>query len=212
MKQIPLLLFVAFGLSLCNLTSRLKKAVGSNSNSGTSSSSSNGSTSTGDPVTRPSPTAAQIAALAGGQTATWEQQGISWTMPASWHKESGSDSKTFSLGGGNTAFLTGNISSYVASFPADAALKAAYDQAKGRQQLGEVDEVHWLELDGLKGVQFREAKPEKADDIRRLQWQAYRQHAGQTQLVNLILSARGNEFTKHEDQLYGILYSTKLGH
>jgi hypothetical protein len=51
-----------------------------------------------------------------------------------------------------------------------------------------------------------------ADDIRRLQWQAYRKYAGQTQLVNLILSTNGAAFPKHEDELYAILYSTKLVH
>ena len=51
-----------------------------------------------------------------------------------------------------------------------------------------------------------------ADDIRRLEWQAYRTYAGQTQLVTLILSTNGANFPKHEDELYGILYSTKLVH
>jgi len=51
-----------------------------------------------------------------------------------------------------------------------------------------------------------------ADDIRRLEWQAYRKYAGFTQLVTVILSSDGGNFPKHEDELYGILYSTKLVH
>ena len=34
-----------------------------------------------------------------------------------------------------------------------------YEQAKDRAKNGEVDEVKWVEIDGLKGVQFREANP-----------------------------------------------------
>ncbi len=68
---------------------------------------------------------------------------------------------------------------------------------------GEVDEVKWLEIDGLKGVQFREANPEKPDDIRRLQWMAYRKYAGQVQMVNLMLSSNGKGFPKHQDAMYG---------
>ncbi len=211
MKNITLLLALAFALALCNLTDRLKKAAQSNTNSGSPATSSNSSSTGAEPVERPAPTSAQKAAVAGGQTVTWDQQGISWTMPANWRKQD-ADSKTFSAGGGNTAFLSGNISAFDESFPAEASIKAMFESAKSRQKLGEVDEVRWLELDGLKGIEFREAKPEKADDIRRLQWQAYRKYKGQTQLVNLILSARGEGFNRNEDAFYGILYSTKVAH
>jgi len=91
-------------------------------------------------------------------------------------------------------------------------LQASHSGAKVRQKNGQVDEVKWLELDSLRGVEFRESKPQAADDIRRLQWMTYRKFAGQTQLVNFILSSRGDNFTKHQDELYAILYSTKLTH
>jgi hypothetical protein len=94
----------------------------------------------------------------------------------------------------------------------DTSLKAMFESAKLQQKIGKYDEVRWLELDGLRGVGFREAKPEMADDIRRLEWQAYRKYAGSTQLVTLILSTNGAGFPKHEDELYGILYSTKVVH
>jgi len=55
---------------------------------------------------------------------------------------------------------------------------------------GELDQLRWLELDGMKGIQWRESKPDKGGDIRRLQWMAYRKYAGQSQLVNLILFCR----------------------
>ena len=91
-------------------------------------------------------------------------------------------------------------------------IKAMHESAKTQQKIGKYDEVRWLEIDGLRGVGFRESKQEMAGDIRRLQWQAYRTYAGSTQLVNMILSTNSGDFAKHEDELYGILYSTKVVH
>jgi hypothetical protein len=72
--------------------------------------------------------------------------------------------------------------------------------------------VKWVEIDGLKGVQFREANPEKPDDSRRLQWMAYRKYTGQVQLINLMLATEGKAFNQHKNAMYGILYSMKVVH
>jgi len=209
MKQIPVLLVLGFALSLCNLTNKLKTSTNSNEPGKSSSrSSDNGN------VEHATPTAAQTEALAGGQTVKWDQQGMSWTVPPKW-TESSNDSKMLlwrSPGGSEAANLIVNISAMDESFPTDISIKAFYDQAKTRAKNGEVDEVKWLEIDGLKGVEFREANPEQPDGIRRLQWMAYRKYAGQVQLVNLMLSSNGKGFTKHQDEMYGVMYSTKIVH
>ena len=209
MKQIPVLLVLGFALSLCNLTNKLKS---SNSNApGKSASSSSGPDVEAEHAT---PTAAQTAALAGGQTAKWDQQGMSWTVPANW-KETTNESKELlwrSPGGSDAANLIVSISAMDESFPTDISIKAFYDGAKTRMKNGEVDELKWLEIDGLKGIQFREANPEHPDGIRRLQWMAYRKYAGQVQLVNLMLSSSGSGFPKHQDEMYGVMCSTKIVH
>jgi len=209
MKQIPVLLVLGLALSLCNLTSKFK----TNSNSGNSSKGSKSATSGGD-VEQANPTAAQTAALAGGQTVKWDQQGMSWTVPPSW-KENEVDSKSLlwrSPGGFDAASLIVSIAPMAESFPTDISIASYYDQAKSRMKNGEVDEVKWLEIDGLKGVQFREANPEKPDGIRRLQWLAYRKYAGQVQFINVMLASDGSGFPKHQDEMYGVMYSTKLVH
>jgi hypothetical protein len=209
MKQIPVLLVLGFALSLCNLTSKLKS---SNSNSsGKSESSSLDPGVDAEPAT---PTAGQTAALAGGQTAKWDQQGMSWTVPPQW-KQLSNESKELvwrSPGGDEAANLIVSISPMDESFPAAISIKATYDQQKSRMKNGEVDEVKWIEIDGLTGVQFREANPEKPDGFRRLQWMAYRKYAGQLQLINLMLSTNGAGFPKHQDEMYGIMFSTKVVH
>ncbi len=209
MKQIPVLLVLGFALSLCNLTNKLKS-----SNSGGPGKSASSSSGPDVQAEHATPTAAQTEALAGGQTAKWDQQGMSWTVPPKWN-ETTNESKMLlwrSPGGSDAANLIVNISAMDESFPTDISIKAFYDGAKTRMKNGEVDEVKWVEIDGLKGVQFREANPEQPDGIRRLQWMAYRKYAGQVQLVNLMLSSSGAGFPKHQDEMYGVMYSTKIVH
>jgi hypothetical protein len=209
MKQIPLLIILGMALSLCGLTSKLKTET---SNSGETSSTSGGDSDVA--VEKPVPTAAQAAAIAGGQTISWDQQGMSWTAPSNWSKTS-EESKQLvwrSPGSSEAANLIVSISTVDENFPTDISIKAYYDGAKTRAKNGEVDELKWVEIDGLKGVQFRESNPEKPDGFRRLQWLAYRKYAGQVQMVNLMLSSSGKGFPEHEDAMYGVLYSTKITH
>ena len=205
MKHLFLIAALVLVVAACNLSSKFKSTNNSNS-----SSSSESTTSGGEQVERANPTAAQKAAIANGQEVKWDQQGITWTLPASWNKQD-VRTETFSYGGGG-AFLIGNISTMDPSFPTDVSIKAMYESAKTTQKMGKYDEVKWLEIDGLRGIEFRESKPEMADAIRRLEWQAYRKYAGQSQLVTLILSTNGANFPKHQDELYGILYSMKIVH
>ena len=208
MKHIPLLLVLGFALSLCNLTKRL---TDSSKSEGSKNATAN-SGSTGAAAERPSPTAAQTAALAGGQSVTWDKQGITLTLPPKWTKQT-DETKSFVYSSpGFGASLNINISTMDESFPTDISLNAFYDQAKTRSKNGEVDQLKWLEIDGLKGVEFRESNPEKPDGFRRLQWLAYRKYAGQVQMVNLMLATTGKEYPKYEDAMYGILYSTKIVH
>ena len=204
MKKFFLLAFMVFVVAACNLSSKLRS--GNNSNSSTSS-----ETVDGEPVEKANPTAAQTAAIANGQPAKWDQQGITWTLPSSWNKL---DVRNESLSyGGGGAFLSVNVSVMPQMEKLmDISIKAMYRAAKTNQTIGKNDEVKWLELDGVRGVEFRESKQEMAGDIRRLEWQAYRTYAGNTQLVTMILSTNSGDFAKHEDELYGILYSTKVVH
>ena len=205
MKNILLVLLIAVALSLCNLSERFKK---SSSGSGPSAGGSSRSVETGKP------TAEQLASLAGGKEVAWDKQGMSWTIPPNW-TETTNESKMFvmrSPGGGNAASLIVNISPMDEAFPADSSIQAFFDGAESRARNGEVDEVKWVEIDGLKGVQFREANPERPDNPRRLQWMAYRKYTGQLQLINVMLASEGKDFERHKNSMYGILYSMKVAH
>ena|SRR5688572_7684034 len=201
-----LALFALLSVALaCNLMNRKGSNTNSSSSSGTST------TTDGEPVDKANPTAAQQAAIANGQSVTWEQQGITWTLPPNWRKND-VRSETLSYSGGDM-HLSVNISvmPQMANL-VDQSNKAMYEAAKTQQKIGKYDEARWLELDGVRGISFRESVQERPDDIRRLQWQAYRTYAGSTQLINMILSTNSGDFSKHQDTLYGVMYSTKVVH
>jgi len=203
-------LFALFALVSVVLACNLVGKKSSNKNSPPSSSSGTSSVD-GEPVERANPTAAQSAAIANGHPVTWDQQGITWMLPANWSKNDVRN-ESFTYSGGD-AHLTVAISvmPQMANL-VDVSSKAMYNAAKDQQKIGKYDEVKWLELDGVRGVEFRESVQERPDDIRRLEWQAYRTFAGSTQLISMILSTDSGEFAKHQDELYGILYSTKVTH
>ena len=161
MKQFALVLFIGLALSLCNLSERLHKG-----GSGASSSSSGGVSENESKPEVAQPTAAQAAAIGGGPEAKWERQGMSFTVPPGW-TETQQESKTFTWRspGDGAASLIVSISPMSEEFPIDASIKAYFDGAKTRAKNGEVDELKWVEIDGLKGVQFREANPEDRKSV-----------------------------------------------
>jgi hypothetical protein len=212
MKNLIPLALLVFVVAACNLSSKLKSNKNDESSNSSSSSSSGNPTKVGnEPVEKPAPTDAQIAALANGEQVKWDEQGITWTLPPGWKKQTVSNN-SFNYSLGTQVFLIVSISPMAPDFPSEISLNATHEGAKVRAKNGEVDEVKWLELDGVRGTQFRESKPQMGSDLRRLQWLTYRKYAGQVQNVNVMLSGTADNFAKHQDELYAILYSTKLVH
>lgn len=220
MRQTPSLL----ALALIALVSLACGLIGGGTNSNTANTNGAGANTAGtttgqpaggssEPAERAAPTAAQQAALEGGQTIEWEQQNIRWTVPPRWTRMSAERQNLHwrSPGTWDAGNLLVTISPMDSSFPVEASIRAFYDQAMTRQRNGEVVRVRWLELDGVRGIEFLEESPENAEDPRRLQWQGYRTYLGQTQLINIMLTAQGRHFSHHENALHGILYSTKFG-
>jgi len=132
MKHVPSIIALVLIVAACNLSNRFKTS--NNSNSSTSpSSSSDKSVTGGEPVEKPNPTAAQTAAIANGQEVKWDQQGITWTVPANWKKQDVRN-ETLSYAGGG-AFLSANISTMDSSFPTDVSIKAMNEGARTRRRV-----------------------------------------------------------------------------
>ena len=175
------------------------------------SSSPSSSPSSGGSAPKAEPTAEQASAIAGGKTVTWSAQDMSWTIPANWSVESEDDTYSAkSPGGWDAGWLIVSVSPMPGSFPADVSIQAMYDSAVEQKKMGQYESARWLEIDGIKGVEFLEANPSDPSDFRRLQWQGYRTHNGQTQLVNIMMKSTGKGFPEQSAALHGILYSSEV--
>ncbi len=209
MKSLLSIGLIAFALTFCNLGERLKQLSGSGAgNSNTSTGSTKTSASEGD-VEKPELTSSQQAIADGGTEVKWDDQGISWKLPAAWKKMSVMK-ESFNYGSPDNAFLIASISVMSDSFPSDVSLKATYESALEQLKQGKYEKVRYLEIDGVKGVEWWEAMPEEKDGPRRHQWIAFRRYQGQNQQLNIMLSTKGSNFEKHRDDFPAVMYSMKI--
>jgi len=208
MKSILSFSVLMVALTFCGIGERLRQVGSSNSNSSTSNSSTK-STSGESDAEKPSLTGAQQVIQDSATEVKWPDQGISWKLPAGWPKMD-VKKESFNYGSPANGFLIASISTMPDTFPSDISIKATYDQALEQLKQGKYEKVRWLDLDGVKGVEWVEAPPESKDGIRRHQWIGFRNYQGQNQQLNIILSTNGEKFTKQEDAFAAILYSMKI--
>lgn len=209
MKSLLSLGLITFALTFCGLGDRLKQlSAGDNSTATNSSSPGSSKTSTGS-VEKPAPTAAQQAIIDSGTEATWDTQGIAWRLPSGFKKMSVMK-ESFNYGSPATGFLIASISVMPDDFPSDISVDATYSQALEQLKQGKYESVRWLEIDGVKGVEWIEAMPEIKDGPRRHQWIAFRRYLGQNQQLNVIVSTDGDKFEKQRDTFAAIMYSMKV--
>ena len=217
MKSFFVFAFIALALSFCGLISRFVPNSGltsttqpnSNQAAAGSNSSAKGAGDKNIEFEKPALTDAQKAFQDGGKEVKWDEQGIAWSLPASYHKLS-QDRNSFNWIGPDNAAMLINISPLSEDFPVDSSIKANYDGTVTRMKNGEVEKVRYLEIDGVRGVEFVEAKKDNKDDSRRYQWLAFRKYAGQTQMLNFMLAAKDSAFEKHLDEFTAIMYSSKI--
>lgn len=212
MKTLISIGFFFFALSFCNLAEKFTGKSGTNTNTTTTqtNSSDSNSASTGLGTAEKytlSPEQANL--LKDGKEIKWDDQGMSWTLPAGWKKTTSSPT-TFMCSSPQGTFLIVNVSPMAADFPNEVSLKANYDGSVTRQKNGELEKLRFLELDGVRGIEFLETEYQGKDSPRRHQWIGFRQYAGQNQMLNLMLSTKGGVFDKHRDTFAAVMSSTKI--
>lgn len=207
MRSILTLGLITFALTFCGLGDRLKNMTGGGTTSGTNSTSGTGADSDAD-VESPSLTASQQAIQNASSEISWSDQNISFKLPSGWPKmDVRKDS--FNYGSPANGFLIASISVMPDNFPSDSSIKATYESALEQLKQGNYETVRWLEIDGVKGVEWKEALKEK-DGIRRHQWIAFRRYQGQNQQLNVMVSTNGEKFDKQKDTFAAIMYSMKI--
>jgi len=150
---------------------------------------------------------------AGGQTITWEEQDVSFTVPKGWRKEKTEIEDNFKLQGPDDTSLSIDVLTLKAETSPEREL--AEHEGMLRRQADKFDEVRYLELDGVKGLLSRantraavDGAADQGDVI--INWVAYRRYKGKQQFISLLLGSPRNSFSKRRDELYGILASIKL--
>jgi hypothetical protein len=205
-------LFLSFGIlffamTFCGISDRLKSMSGG-SNTSDPSNTSKPADDGGD-VETAALTPAQQAIMDANKEMKWDDQGISWKIPESWKKME-LRKESLNYGSPDNAFLIGTISVMSDDFPSDVSLKATYESSMQQLKNGKYESARYLEIDGIKGVEFLEAVPEDKDGIRRYQWIAFRHYQGQNQQLNIMLSTTQDKWDKHKDEFPAILYSMKI--
>ncbi|MDI1241770.1 MAG: hypothetical protein PSX80_07605 [bacterium] len=199
---------LAVVLAFCGIGDRLKQMSGGNSSGNASNSSGTGTATAKDSTEKPSLTASQQSIQDSATEVKWDDQGITFKVPSGFAKMD-VKKESFNYGSPATGFLIASISVMPDSFPADVSIKATYDSALEQLKQGKYKNVRWLEIDGVKGVEWVESPPEEKDGIRRHQWIAFRKYQGQNQQLNIILSTDQTKFDKQDDAFAAILYSLK---
>ena len=206
MKSFLSLGLIIFALTFCGLGDRLKQLSGS-TESGTKSS--DASKTSSSSVEKAKPTSAQQSIIDGGTETSWPDQGMSWRLPSGWPKM---EVRKESLNYGSPAngFLIASISVMPSDFPSATSLDAQYTSALEQLKQGKYETVRWLEIDGVKGVEWIEAMPEDKSGARRHQWIGFRNYQGQNQQLNIMVSTKGSDFDKQRDTFAAIMYSMKI--
>jgi len=208
MKSILAFGVLTFALTFCGLGEKLKSGSSSGGNSGSNSGTTK-STTGGSGAEKPTLTAAQQAIQDSAKEEKWNEQGISWKLPAGWPKMQVLK-ESFNYGSPANGFLIASISVMPDRFPADSSIEATYTQALDMLKQGKYESARWLEIDGVKGVEWVEAMPEIKDGARRHQWIAFRNFQGQNQQLNVMISTDGNKFDPKRDTFAAIMYSMKI--
>jgi hypothetical protein len=197
---------LAIVMAFCGIGDRIKQMSGGTNSGNASNSSGTGTATSKDSVEKPSLTASQKSIQDSATEVKWDDQGITFKVPSGFAKMD-VKKESFNYGSPATGFLIASISVMPDSFPADVSIKATYDSALEQLKQGKYKNVRWLEIDGVKGVEWVESPPEEKDGIRRHQWIAFRKYQGQNQQLNIILSTDQSKFDKQEDAFSAILYS-----
>ncbi len=201
-----------FALSFCNLSERIKQlqsSTESNSNTSANTSSNSSTTKNAEKTEKPKLSDQQQSISDNADEVKWDDQGIAWKLPKGWSKMN-VKKESFMYGSPKTGFLIGTISTMAANFPSELSLKGTYDSSLEQLKNGKYENARYLEIDGIKGVEWVETMPEDKSGPRRHQWIAFRNYQGQNQQINIILSTKGNEFEKQRNTFSAILYSMKI--
>lgn len=159
MRSLLTLGIMAFAFTFCGLGERIKQMQSGASSGAPSANKTDASASAEAGAETPKLTAEQQAIQDRSTETKWDEQGISWKLPAGWRKvDLKKESGYFS--GGTAVSLLPTISVLQDDFPNEISLKATYDSALSQMKNAKYDMVRYVEIDGVRGVEWIESPPE----------------------------------------------------
>lgn len=194
-------------MTFCGLGDRWKQMSGQKN--GTTGDATKSENATSGQAEKALMTPKQQEIAAAGTEIKWDDQGITWRLPKDW-KNIARSKESLNYSSPDNAFLIASISVMADNFPAEASINATYDSALEQLKQGKYEKVRWLEIDGVKGVEWVESMPEDKSGPRRHQWIAFRRYLGQNQQLNIMFSTAGSNFDRHRDDFGAAMYSMKI--
>lgn len=198
-----------FALSFCGITERIQQQLGESGDTAESTTKEGAGDEDSTDVATPELTSAQKEILDDAEEVEWPDQGITFRVPDGWDKMSVMK-ESLNYGSPGTGFLIASISVMPDSFPSETSLEATYNQGLEMLKQGKYENVRYLEIDGVKGVEWVEAMPEEKSSPRRHQWIGFRNYLGQNQQLNVMVSTDGDKFDDRRDSFAAVLYSMEF--
>jgi len=154
------------------------------------------------------PSAAQQALISKAVETPWDEQGMSWKLPADWTKVSVNE-ETFSYTSPDGASFMVKASPLSANVSPEASVESEYQAAAQMQKDGKYESARITEIAGMAGVEIVESNPEDQSAARRHQWIAYRKNGEQLERLNVTAFVQAGKYEEHADEFTAILYSLK---
>ena len=161
--------------------------------------------STDSGIEKPVLTAEQKEIIADGKELIWKENGLKWTIPESWNKLlERPDFLTYGLPSSGTMFVS--LTPAESLEQAESINKKHYDRQLENAGKGLVEQVRYLEIAGIKGVEFIEKVP-TGEGWRRYMWLAYREFNGKPQMIQVVCGFKEPGFEKNRAICASVLYS-----
>ena len=216
MKSLLAFGILFFALSFCGITDKISEQIKETASKPDSTTKPTGEKDAPDAepkgdgdVEKAELSPAQMEILDDGSEAKWTEQGMTWTVPNGWNKMS-VNKTMLNYGSPKVGFLIATISTKPANFPSETSINATYSSSLEQLKNGKYESVRWLEIDGVKGVEWVESMPEEKSDARRHQWQGYRNYQGNNQLLSIMVTTKGRAFDDKKEEYAAIMYSMKI--
>lgn len=156
----------------------------------------------------PKLTAKQKKIIDRGKELDWKVNGLNWRIPQDSNKLLERDTILTYRSPSSVTFVA-SVTPSQSYDKAVSIIKGHYEQALANEKNSLVEQVRYLEIDGIKGVEFIEKVPNN-DGWQRHHWIAYREFNKLPQVIAVMCGTKVAAFENNKDVCAATLYSMKV--